>query len=279
MAVQWGRWMNLGRAETTAASLELTRPGDRRFSAGREPRRQPHTLCVCISTAFVCPCAVPTQLWLQEHHVSLLPTSDTVQNRLQKHAGQRGSPRPRRRAPHGAQPNLWPFVSYYFTIRSRNGWRSSVNHDGGREKTRSHVSGREALKHCFCFFGRGFSVDLRRGANLRVRRSVWSRRTPSKPGRLHPLLTAAAAQIHGAQPAGWNKKSWMWRLQWETAQPPPTKFNSSLSEVAFTDPGPSPRRRAPAVISAQSQLWITLTRSSQPPRLRFESGNPGSSGI
>lgn len=32
-------------------------------------------------------------------------------------------------------------------------------------------------------------------------------------GRLHPLLTAAATQIHGAQRLGSNKKSWMLRLQ------------------------------------------------------------------
>lgn len=84
-----------------------------------------------------------------------------------------------------------------------------------------------SVKALFLFFGvGGFSVDLRCGANLRVRRSVWSRRTRSKPGRLHLLLTAAATQIHGAQPLGSNKKSGMLRLQWETVQK--AKSNSSL---------------------------------------------------
>lgn len=100
-----------------------------------------HTLCVCISAAFVRLCVVPTQLWLQEHHVFLPPTSDTVQNRLQKHAGQRGSPCPRRRAPHGAQPNLFPLVWCYFTIRSRNGWRSvQTTTWGGKKKKSAHTS-------------------------------------------------------------------------------------------------------------------------------------------
>lgn len=86
-----------------------------------------------------------------------------------------------------------------------------ANNDRG-EKNLLTRQRKRSLKALFLFFGEFFffPVDLRRGANLRVPRWVWSRRTLSKPGRLPPLLTAAL--IHGAQRPASNKKELIWRL-------------------------------------------------------------------
>lgn len=208
----------------------LTRPGgDKRCSAGREHRCQrAHALCLHIHRVRLLACRSSTALVVKTP-CFLPPTSDTVQNRLQKHAGQRGSPRPRRRAPHGAQPDLLPFVSYYFIIRSRNGWQSVRTTTGGKNLlTRQR---KRSVKALFFFL---FFVDLRRGANLRVPRSVWSRLTPSKSGRLHPLLTAAVTRIHGAQRPGPNKQIWYGgcseRRRKSTVQQLPPKL-PSLTQV------------------------------------------------
>lgn len=84
----------------------------------------------------------------------------------------------------------------------------TINANRDRKKTCSHVSRREASKRrrlplFWFFFG---LVDLRHGTNRRVPCWFWSRLTPSKSGRLDPLLTAAPAQIHGPQRSGSNQK-------------------------------------------------------------------------
>lgn len=91
-------------------------------------------------------------------------------------------------------------------------------------------------------------VDLRHGTNRRVPCWFWSRLTPSRSGGLHPLLTAAPAQIHGPHGSGSNKKRSGGR-SWERGR---KKQSPARSEVAFTDPGPSRCRSLPAGISAQS---------------------------
>lgn len=96
----------------------------------------------------------------------------------------------------------------------------TINANRDRKKQPcSHVSRREAFKRrrlplfwCCCFF---FGlVDLRHGTNRRVPCWFWSRLTPSRSGGLHPLPTAAPAQIHGPHGSGSNKKRFGGR-SWE----------------------------------------------------------------
>lgn len=134
-----------------------------------------------------------------------------------------------------------------------------------KPKTCSHVSGREALKHCFCFLEGGFlSWPQTRSKSASAAFGL----EPSDAfthywQRLRHRSTALNDSVRTKRVGCWGCSERRRKNQ----------SPSAPSEVAFTDPGPSTRRRAPAVISAQSQLWITLTRSSQPPRLRFEPGN------
>lgn len=94
-----------------------------------------HSMAALVATT---PCFLP-------------PTSDTVQNRLQKHAGHRRSPRPRRRAPHGAQPDLFPFSFGLFYHQIRQLMTIGANHDRGKNLFMRQRKRR--LKHCFCFGG------------------------------------------------------------------------------------------------------------------------------
>lgn len=223
----------------------LTRPGgDKRCSAGREHRCQrAHALCLHIHRVRLLACRSSTALVVKTP-CFLPPTSDTVQNRLQKHAGQRGSPRPRRRAPHGAQPDLLPFVSYYFTIRSRNGWQSVRTTTGGKNLlTRQR---KRSVKALFFFFffrwpqTRSKSASAAFGLEPSDAFQVWK----TSP------ITDSGCYTDPRSSTTWSEQTdLIWRLQWETAQ---IHSTTAPSEVAFTDPGPSPRRRVPAVISAQS---------------------------
>ena len=89
-----------------------------------------------------------------------------------------------------------------------------ANHDRGKKTKQKNKNNpltrqrKRSVKALFWFFWWGFSspADLRRGADLRVSRSVWSRLTPSRSGRLHPLLTAAATRINPAQRSVLSKK-------------------------------------------------------------------------
>lgn len=167
--------MEQQRQEWTRSPLTLP-GGDKRCSAGREHRCQrAHALCLHIHRVRLLACRSSTALVVKTP-CFLPPTSDTVQNRLQKHAGQRGSPRPRRRAPHGAQPDLLPFVSYYFIIRSRNGWQSVRTTTGGKNLlTRQR---KRSVKALFFFFFFSLTSDAEQICECRVRfGAVW--RLPS----------------------------------------------------------------------------------------------------
>lgn len=170
----------------------LTRPGDNKR--------------VCRSIAFACLCVVPTQLWLQKHHVffylPLTPcrtVSRSTQISAALHVHVAGL--------HMAHSQIY-YLQYRIILPSDHAMDDNQceprQGEGGELLTRQRKRSVKALFLFLVFFCP--PVNLRRGANLRVPRSVWSRGTPSKSGRLHPLLPAAATQIHGAQRSGSNKK-------------------------------------------------------------------------
>lgn len=115
----------------------LTRPGDNKR--------------VCRSIAFACLCVVPTQLWLQKHHVFFyLPLTPcrTVSRSTQISAALHV---------HVAGLHMAHSQIYYFQYRVILPSDHAMDDNQceprqGEGGNCSHVSGREALKHCFCFW-------------------------------------------------------------------------------------------------------------------------------